>query len=98
MKLILCPKCSDVVKCGMKKKRYCKCRKSWGMYVDELFADIGGYAVSVCFGNRSFVEALIKQPETGRGYEFTAWIPSRHCENITNYSKDMREELGEDND
>ena len=94
MKLILCPKCSDIVKCGSKRKRFCKCRKSWGKYVDSLNAEIGGYAISVCLGNGPLVDAIKAQPETGWGKEFTAWVPARHCSSIKNFAKDIRKEPG----
>ena len=93
MKLILCPKCSDVVKCGNRVKRYCSCRKSWGKYVDELYAEIGGYAICVCLANSGLVDAIRHQPETGWGHEFKAWVPSRHADHITNHTKDIRKEL-----
>jgi hypothetical protein len=82
MKLILCPKCYDVVKCGNRRKRYCACKKSWGKYIDELYAEIGGEAIPVCLHNSEMVLAIRNQPKKGWGPNFTAWIPAKQCETI----------------
>ena len=82
MKLILCWKCSDVVKCGMRRKRYCKCKEAWGKYINDLDAEIGGTAISVCLHNSHLVEAIKAQPESGWGKEFKAWVPAKECSTI----------------
>lgn len=65
MKLIFCPKCYDVVRL-YDRRRYCKCRASWGHYKDDgLHAVINDVAVPLGFDNRSFAEGIINRP-TGK--------------------------------
>lgn len=58
MKLLFCPRCSDVTKLKVQERRECACGKSWGMYIDELNAEYGGEAVPLGFSNPSLLEAL----------------------------------------
>ena len=82
MKLILCPICQDVVKCGRRRKRKCACGASWGKYTDEIFAEIGGKAIPICLHNMELCDAIEARPDKGRGPHFTAWIPPRVCQTI----------------
>lgn len=89
MKLILCPKCSDVVLLRQGKKRTCECKQSWGEYLEDgLNAVIGGQAIPLGFENRSFVAALKKRPEYGQGKEFSAFIIPVHCPTIQQEEKE----------
>lgn len=58
MKLLFCPRCSDVTKLKVQERRECACGKSWGMYIDDLNAEYGGEAVPLGFSNPSLLEAL----------------------------------------
>lgn len=58
MKLLFCPRCSDVTKLKVQERRECACGKSWGMYIDSLNAEYGGEAVPLGFSNPSLLEAL----------------------------------------
>jgi hypothetical protein len=84
LKLIFCPKCQDVVKLWLKDKpRYCKCRKSYGHYIDNLYAEIGGLAIPIGFANSSFAKALENRPKEGMGYNFTAFVIPEDVETIS---------------
>lgn len=82
MKLLYCPKCSDVVKLGHNSPRTCVCRASGGRYVDNLNAEIWGEAIPLGFANSSLMMALRAQPESGLGKEFTAFVIPRVCPTI----------------
>jgi hypothetical protein len=80
MKLFLCQKCGDVVRC-IEKKRTCKCKKSWGRYIDELYAEYGGeHAVPLGFDNSSLTLAVRAQPESGWGQRFDAFVIAKECD------------------
>ena len=80
MKLIFCKKCRSVISLSYKKKT-CDCGDSWGMYKkDGLNAEYGGNAVPIGFINYSFNEAIKKQPLTGLGKVFTAFIIPVECD------------------
>jgi hypothetical protein len=82
VKLLVCTKCSDIFAL-VSEKRYCLCKKSWGQYVGELDATVGGEgAVPIAFHNDSFIEALRNRPEAGRGAEFKAWIIPKECPTV----------------
>ncbi len=84
MKLFFCenPKCYDIVLLRQGKRRTCECGQSWGEYVDDLNAVIGGRAVPLGFDNRSFVAALKKRPEYGQGKTFEAFFIPKHCPTV----------------
>lgn len=72
MKLLVCPKCSDVfnIKYGIEKT--CSCGYSKGQYIDNINAEyIGG--IPIGFSNSTFLEALRKHYQNGEGIDFTAF-------------------------
>lgn len=73
MKLLFCPHCQDVLKLRF-EQRTCECGKSWGHYVDEKQAVIGGAAIPLGIGNRSLVDALESRPAEGQGTTFVAFV------------------------
>jgi hypothetical protein len=73
VKLILCPKCQDVVK-GDYKPRTCKCGASGVQYTDDLNAIYWGEAIPLGFANSSLCEAVAYQPLGGMGRKFTAFV------------------------
>ena len=83
MKLILCPKCSDVVKFGKRRKRHCRCKKSWGKYTGELHGEYGGEAIPIGFANGSLIDAIKGIPDDAVwGKSFEAFVipkNSRTC-------------------
>lgn len=83
MKLILCPKCFDVVKFGARRKRYCRCRKSWGKYLNDLDGIYGGEAIPIGFANSSLANAIHTIPDDAVwGETFEAFVipkNSRTC-------------------
>lgn len=81
MKLILCPKCSDLFRLTQKYK-VCECGASAGNYVDDLNAITYGKAIPVGFANYSFIQAIRNQPNEGLGKEFTAFIIPKKCPTI----------------
>jgi hypothetical protein len=90
MKLILCVECEDVFKLGKRKKR-CKCRKSWGKYdKDGYNATYGGkHAVPIGFANLSLVRAINHQPkEAGPGMRFDAFVIPKECSTFVKIKED----------
>ncbi len=82
MKLIYCIKCGDVVALR-RQERSCFCGKSKGLYgPDGLHATISGPAIPLGFTNQSFRHALMNQPETGLGKEFTAFVIQKVCDTV----------------
>jgi hypothetical protein len=45
MILIFCPPCKDVISLADREMRYCKCKKSGGMYINSTVVEIEGKAV-----------------------------------------------------
>ena len=82
MKGLLCEKCYDIVFLRLNVRRSCYCKQSWGEYVDELNAKIGGPCIPIGFSNKSFVHALKHRPEYGQGKPFDAFVIPRHCPTI----------------
>lgn len=75
MKLIYCPNCQDVLKLRQQQtNRRCGCGKSFGRYIDEHHAVIGGNAVPIGFAWDSFADALANRPAVGDGRRFQAWV------------------------
>lgn len=86
MKLVLCPKCSDLFRLTHTFRK-CECGKSAGNYVDDLNAVTYGEAIPVGFANYSFIEAVKNQPKEGMGKEFTAFIIPKNCPTIVHHKK-----------
>lgn len=51
MKLIYCPHCGDMRKLYYRKLTACQCERSWGYYVTEEKAQIGGHAIAFGVAN-----------------------------------------------
>lgn len=81
MKLIFCPKCQDVLKL-QKFRRNCQCAASFGYYLDEINAEIGGKAIPIGFANKTLASALKNRPKTGLGSRFEAFVIPEDCETI----------------
>ena len=82
MKGVFCTKCYDIVFLRPNGRRTCECKQSWGEYVDDLNAKIGGPCVPIGFSNKSFVHALKHRPEYGKGKIFESFIIPVHCPTI----------------
>ena len=84
MKLILCPKCSDVLRLfPAETMRTCYCGQSYGRYkADGLCAEIGGEAIPLGISNTSFIKAVQQRPESGSGAVFEAFVIPRQCSTI----------------
>lgn len=82
MKLVFCPNCYDVIKFGYKTKRYCKCKKSWGEYTDEINAVSGGECIPLGIANSSLNKALANRSNYAPGVEFTAFVIEKNCPTI----------------
>lgn len=63
MKLILCPRCNDIVKL-IDYKRNCKCGASWGYYKDKRNAVINPVAIPIGIDNKSLAFAVRKRALT----------------------------------
>lgn len=81
MKLLFCKECQDVVKL-LPDRRYCACGKSFGNYLDDLSAVIGGAAVPLGFENSSLAKALRERPAEGLGQRFEAFVIPLKCPTI----------------
>jgi hypothetical protein len=81
VKLILCKRCLDVLRLRH-TFRACACGAAWGIYRDELNAEIGGQALPLGFQNSSFVEAIRNQPASGQGERFVAFVIPKQCPTI----------------
>lgn len=82
MKLIFCPECQDVVRLHS-KVRSCECRASHGKYIDPVNAVIGGRAIPLGIANSSLARSLRRQPETGTGEPFTAFVIPKVCPTVS---------------
>ncbi len=79
MKLIYCTKCQDVVRL-VREERHCRCGLSAGIYTEDgLNATYSGPCLPLGFDNGSFVRALNRQPESGRGERFEAFVIPKEC-------------------
>ena len=58
MKLFWCPGCAGIVRLRQDKLKYCHCETSWGKYLDQEHAIIGGDAVPMAIDNDSIKRAI----------------------------------------
>lgn len=61
---------------------YCSCGASWGRYLDQQNAEVGGFAVPLGFDNRALSSALDNRPLMGAGKRFDAFVIPKECESI----------------
>jgi hypothetical protein len=80
MKLIYCPLCQDVVRLKF-TTRFCSCKKSSGVYIDDLNAEIYGDAIPIGFQNSSFMKAIKSQREN-ESIKFEAFVIPKVCKTI----------------
>jgi hypothetical protein len=83
MKLFLCKKCADVVRC-FDEKRTCKCGASSGYYTDDANAVfIGKDCVPLGFANSKLIKAVNmaeienkhqKDPTACKGVDFASFV------------------------
>lgn len=81
MKLILCPRCDDVVRLRQ-YRRACDCGASWGQYTTPLMAHYGGEAIPLTMGNRSMVRAVSRvrhYPDPERGERIDTNVVAETC-------------------
>ncbi len=80
MKLILCPKCADIVRLRMSKTmQVCTCGQSKGRYTDNLNAEYSGKAIPLGIANSGLIEAIRARPDIGDGSTFEAWVMPKDC-------------------
>lgn len=82
MKLLLCLICEDVIRLPSDKQEIsCNCGETKGKYLDSLNAEYSGKnAIPLGFDNSSLVRAVQRQPESGIGYRFEAFVIPRTCD------------------
>lgn len=79
MKLLLCKKCQDVIRL-IDIKRTCKCGSCGGRYIDDVNAIYFGIvATPIGFANNTLLDAIRKQPNSGMGENFTAFVIPKLC-------------------
>jgi hypothetical protein len=90
MKVLLCLECNDIVALS-RTHRQCECGGAGGHYLrNEVDAIIyGEKVIPIGFEAHSYTMALISQPETGLGREFTAFVIPKHTRSIERISKDQ---------
>lgn len=81
LKLIYCSECHDVVRL-LKEERTCTCGKSWGTYIDEIMAEIGGSAIPLGFSNSSFFRAIKRRSLFLPGERFEAFVIEEDCPTV----------------
>ena len=80
MKLLYCKKCHDIILLRKGVRRVCECRKTRGIYIDDLNAEYDGeHAVPLGFDNKSFLQAIKDQPSEGMGQRFEAFVIPKSC-------------------
>lgn len=93
MKLILCKECEDVIKLQY-EMRFCKCKKSYGKYVKDAYAEYAGPCVPLGLQNLSLATAIRNQPLFSPGRKFEAFvIPtiSKTCKRMENDQHNSKE-------
>jgi len=97
MKLIICKKCTDVVRLKPHKVKYCDCGESSGKYINDTEAWYEGNCIPLGFANSSLAHALKNQPEEGPGNIFIAFVIEKDCKTFNNqntkkWKDDFRDE------
>lgn len=89
MKLVYCLLCKDTVRL-VDAVRECACGETGGLYLDGINAVYWGgrAAVPLGFANASFVDAVLAQPRSGLGREFTAFVIARECDTMRAIDED----------
>lgn len=77
MKLLYCPSCLEVFSLDYTEKK-CKCGKTKGKYIDDLYAEYEG-GIPLGFNNHSFIPAVSNQSKYGMGEKFEAFIIPENC-------------------
>jgi hypothetical protein len=74
MKVAYCPKCKDLFKLIF-DVRSCRCGESSGVLMqDKMSVQINGPTKVIGIEDRSFFEAVNKQPKSGSGKDFKAFV------------------------
>jgi len=82
MKLVFCPSCGDIFSLRINVHMACSCEKSWGWYLDESKATIGGDSIPIGINNTSFKQALQSRPKSGKGSPFEAFVIPLNCPTV----------------
>ena len=82
MKLIYCITCGDVFNLS-KELKTCGCGKSYGKYINDLFAEVSSDSIALGFVNNSFADAITNRTLINdRGENFTAFVIPAICRTI----------------
>jgi hypothetical protein len=97
MKLIICKKCTDIVRLIQHKVKYCDCGESSGQYINNIEAWYKGNCIPLGFANSSLAHALSNQPEESPGNVFIAYVIEKDCKTFNNlnpkkWKDDFRDE------
>ena len=71
MKLLLCPRCTDVRKLG-RERTACSCGRSWGRYLDNDMAIVGGAAKIIWLANPDIRKWLVEGAKPGQRLD--CWV------------------------
>lgn len=92
MKLLLCLKCNHIFSLNF-EERFCDCKATKGRYINSQDAVYSGeFAIPLGIANSSFSEALRKQPQTGLGEVFKAFVIPKVCPTFINKSQNNKDE------
>jgi len=78
MKLLLCRKCTDIIKLTTLTK-FCECGQSGGKYLDNLNAVYCGQGIPLGINNKTLITAVDNQSENGLGENFIAFVIPSIC-------------------
>lgn len=73
MKLLFCPHCHDIRALHVHRTA-CKCKRSWGRYVDNRIAEYGGQAVPIGIDNSSLSDAVKMGVDDGFGVDVECFL------------------------
>ena len=92
MKLLLCTKCSDVIKLAVTQERSCMCGYVKGGYnEDGLTAWTNGHGVCIAFNNKSLMKSIqCLRFDPNETWTFEAYVRSH--EGKTNPNTKIRKE------
>ena len=89
MKLIYCPDCATIINIDGQYTQ-CRCGSSYGYYLDDgINAVYGGQAIPLGFTNKSFLKAVVEQPESGAGNLFVSFVIPKECETFVKKEDEM---------
>lgn len=80
MKLILCIQCNDVIKLQRDEIRYCKCKSSSGMYLNNMHGIYSGqFCIPLGIDNLSLMKSIQRRDMSSKN-NFEAFVVDEYSE------------------